>query len=213
MIVPKGDLVLGLLSLMILASVAGCLSGPMDEDDGAGDDQHPESTGDEDPHTGPLPTGEQIDTSGEQLGAYVVVYEIFDNEPHRHPKAASAGDHCALAHKDDGTLLLELRTNYNASDSPWLAVFPTIPADWSPGWGAQPFHEPIPTTVDPGIHDDNTMIGDFRLNGNDTLLLDGVPLTFPHTWNVTAEDDSWRAEATVYEWEGEIRLMEARSCF
>lgn len=146
----------------------------------------------------------------ETAGPFVVEYEIVD-PGEQESRTANPGAHCASASKQDGTLRLGLWPGEDRGEGPWLAVFPRIPDHWQTTHAGESFKSDLPVHLDPEVEDDATFLGvvdwvpEEHDPGNGSIRLNGVPVSFPHEWEVTGED-GWRANATLYEWEGGVEF-------
>lgn len=124
-------------------------------------------------------------------------------------KTANPGAHCGTAQRQGSTLTIWLWPDEQAPDGPWLAVFPEMPDDWHATLGNSPYKARFPATPDPEVQGDDTTLGElvWEPQGQEgTMRLEGKAVALPHSWSVTGEDGSWRADATLEAWDGTVKI-------
>lgn len=146
--------------------------------------------------------------------AEVIVLDlrIIDLAPDQEPRGAEPGGHCGSARRDGDTIHLQLWPDEKVA-GPWVVVFPEAPEHWNVH-DDNPFSTRFPYKASPRIYDDDTGLGTIDRQGvgeQAVVTLDGHQVSLPHQWNVTADDGSWRTEATLYDWTGEVRYTRANA--
>lgn len=143
-------------------------------------------------------------------GPFVLAYRLVDLTGDDAERYANPGVHCGTASLRDGQLMLGFWPDEEMTEGPWLTVFPELESPWRAGIDGEPFKTMFPHEVVPRVQDEPTILGELswveQEDGNGTILLDGVPLSLPHSWATTAGDGSWKAEATLYAWEGDVEF-------
>ncbi len=178
------DLLCRLRILCVLAAVAlafsGCLTPLMEENPDAGE------------------------------GPFVLEYRLVDLSGDDAERYAEPGAHCGTASMKDTELHISFWPEEEMSEGPWLTVFPQLESPWRAGIDGEPFKTMFPHEVDPRVQDDPTTLGELSWaeqdDGNGTIYLDGVPLSLPHSWVTMAQDGSWKAEATLSAWDGDVEF-------
>lgn len=140
---------------------------------------------------------------------FVLEYAIIDLEGDPEGKTAEPGFHCQDVQKDDGKITIGLWPDEDQGDAPFLAIFPELPENWASTSSGQPTKTTFPATVDPRVEEDPTLVGELEWEPmedgeNGTMRLDGDAVSLPHSWSVSNEDGSWRADATLVAWRGPV---------
>lgn len=137
--------------------------------------------------------------------AFVLEYRFIEHEAKE--RVAEPGQHCTSALIENDLLTLWLWPDEDPPTEPWLALFPTLPVEWTSGLGNQPFKAFFPVDVNPHVRNYTTTFGklEWESIGN-RILLNGESIDTPHTWNVTSEDNAWTAELALDKWNGDVQV-------